>query len=352
MQPRVRLVLIATGGILGVYLAVCLLLGFFWSFEPEPFDPVATAHEHARAQGRQPVPGYTTTHTAIALTSLLLDKPGGLIVNDLTPPGLWLDNMPNFENGVVFQLRDLAVALRNDWSRSQSQSTEDPDLVEAQGRYFIDTESWILPAAEEEYSEGAQRLRRYLDGISDPAQPRRQFYARADNLADWLSLVEKRLGGLALRLSRSVAQKPAPVAAAASPAAAGVAAAEGEPAVAGTEPSALPAPRGSALPVAERTSWLERDDIFYEARGQAYALIHLLRAVEHDFADVLADKNARVSLAQIIAELEPALDTIWSPLILNGDGFGFVANHSLVMASYISRANAAIIQLRNLLERG
>ena len=63
-------------------------------------------------------------------------------------------------------------------------------------------------------------------------------------------------------------------------------------------------------------------------------------------------KNARVSLQQIIRELEPTQDTIWSPMIMNGSGFGLVANHSLVMASYISRANAAIIDLRTLLARG
>lgn len=39
-------------------------------------------------------------------------------------------------------------------------------------------------------------------------------------------------------------------------------------------------------------------------------------------------------------------------MILNGGGFGFLANHSLVMASYISRANAALIRLRDLLNRG
>jgi hypothetical protein len=39
-------------------------------------------------------------------------------------------------------------------------------------------------------------------------------------------------------------------------------------------------------------------------------------------------------------------------VILNGTGFGLVANHSLVMASYISRANAAVIDLRDLLEQG
>ena len=36
----------------------------------------------------------------------------------------------------------------------------------------------------------------------------------------------------------------------------------------------------------------------------------------------------------------------------DGNGFGFVANHSLVMASYISRATAAIIDMKDLLERG
>ena len=39
-------------------------------------------------------------------------------------------------------------------------------------------------------------------------------------------------------------------------------------------------------------------------------------------------------------------------MILNGNGFGFEANHSLVMASYIARANAAIADLRSLLAPG
>jgi len=38
--------------------------------------------------------------------------------------------------------------------------------------------------------------------------------------------------------------------------------------------------------------------------------------------------------------------------ILNGSGFALFANHSLVMASYIARANAALIDLRNLLQQG
>ena len=57
-------------------------------------------------------------------------------------------------------------------------------------------------------------------------------------------------------------------------------------------------------------------------------------------------------LTQIIRELEATQQTVWSPMILNGSGFGLVANHSLSMASYISRANAAVIDLRALLQQG
>ena len=77
-----------------------------------------------------------------------------------------------------------------------------------------------------------------------------------------------------------------------------------------------------------------------------------MKAIEIDFASVLEKKNARVSLQQIIRELEGTQRTVWSPVILNGNGFGMFANHSLVMASYISRANAALIDLRSLLEQG
>ncbi len=101
-----------------------------------------------------------------------------------------------------------------------------------------------------------------------------------------------------------------------------------------------------------KTDWMQLDNVFYEARGACWALLHFLHAMEMDFRPVLNDKNAMVSLRQIIRELESTQNTVWSPIILNGSGFGLVANHSLVMASYIARANAALINLRDLLSQG
>jgi hypothetical protein len=101
-----------------------------------------------------------------------------------------------------------------------------------------------------------------------------------------------------------------------------------------------------------KTPFLEIDNVFYEARGASWALLHILKAVEVDFRAILEKKNALVSLRQIIRELEGTQESIWSPMILNDSGFGLFANHSLVMASYVSRANAGISDLRALLTRG
>ena len=63
-------------------------------------------------------------------------------------------------------------------------------------------------------------------------------------------------------------------------------------------------------------------------------------------------KNATASLQQIIRELEATQRTIWSPIVLNGSDFGLFANYSLVMSSYVSRANSGVIELRELLSKG
>ena len=252
--------------------------------------------------------------------------------NDRFPPGLWLDNMPNWEYGVLIQSRDLARAMREVFSRSQSQSKEDPDLAIAEPNFNFNSNSWMLPASESEYRDGLRHMRAYFRRLSDPSAQGVQFYARADNLAYWLATVESRLGSLSQRLSASVGQRRL------------------NTDLAGDDSAvqSTPAPAEQVV----RTPWLEIDDVFYEARGTTWALIHFLRAVEVDFADVLEKKNALVSLQQIIRELEATQQTVWSPFILNGSGFGVLANHSLVMASYISRANAAIIDLRRLLSEG
>lgn len=313
------------------YFLVMIALSVHWSSEPE-MRPIAGTEIAADGTEKPYTTGVATTSAIIEVATMLLDKPGGYLTNDIAPPGVWLDNIPAWEYGVLVQVRDLARVMRESYSRSQSQSVEDPALKDAEAQFNFNRNSWVLPSTEDEYRRGIAYLEDYRRRLVDDNEQNAQFYARADNLRFWLGTVETRLGSLSQKLSASVGQRRL------------------NTDLAGDKGArqSTSTPREYEL----KTPWSEIDDVFYEARGAAWALVHFLRAAEKDFADVLADKNARVSFEQIIRELEGTQEPLRSPVILNGSGFGVLANHSLVMANYISRANAALIDLRELLSRG
>ena len=329
MSTRARILWI---GVPSALLVICAVMMFWLNYEPPLFNPTARATVHAQEHGHEIVTGYTTTTTLIETVDVLLNKRGGYMSNDILPPWVFLDNVPNWEFGVLTQVRDLSRAMRNDFSRSQTQSTEDPDLAVAEPLFHYDSERWFPPDTEGRYRKAAEATERYLTRLSSPTTPDAQFFARADNLTDWLSVVEKRLGSLSQRLSASVGQVRL-----------------------NTDLSGDPDARQStASPELQmvKTPWTQIDDVFYESRGHTWALVHFLKAMEVDFEGVLRKKNALVSFRQIIRELEATQEPLHSPMVLNGSQFGLFANHSLMLANYIARANAAIIDLRNLLQQG
>lgn len=285
--------------LVAVALALLLATGWYWSREPA-MPPVLTGG----------VPGESSATMLEALAITLLEKRGGFIANDALPPGMLLDDMPAFEAGALVHIRDFTRAMRRDFARSEAQSIEDPDLARAEARLNFDSDSWLVPSTESEYAEGIARLDSYRLRLLAP-QPEARFHARADNLARWLDDVSARLGGYSQRLAESVDRKSE-----------------------------------------RRTPWLDIDDVFYESRGYCWALLAQLRAAQVDFAPVLADRNAAATLAQVIRDLESTQATVWSPMILNGREYGLLANHSLVLAGYVSRASTGILQLRQQLERG
>ncbi len=331
------------GLLLVTYLIVVVILGVIWSQEPDTFD----LHQNAlnEATLKKPnlkdadlqdatilVPGYLITTTTIGVANTLLDKPGGYLSNDVMPPGVYLDNIPNWEYGVLVQLRDMVRTLRNDFSRAQSQSIEDKDLQVAEPQFNFDSESWILPSTEGEYQKGIDALRRYAARLADSNDRDGQFYVRVDNLREYLGTAIKRLGNIGQRLSASVGQV------------------RFNTNLAGDSSATQSTPTPPQLKV--KTPWLQLDDVFYEARGTTWAMLQFLKAIQIDFQRTLADKNAEVSLAQVIRELEDSQQVLWPRVVLNGTGFGVLANHSLVMSSYVGRANSALINLRDLLQQG
>src|SRR6185312_2136800 len=215
--------------------------------------------------------GATTTVTLIASVRTLLDKRGGYLSNVKLPPGVLLDNLPNWEFGSLTASRDLVRALRNDFSRSQTQSTEDKDLAEADPLLNSPNDRWLLPSSESQYRKAIRHLNGYLGRLGDSDASNAHFYARADNLADYLQLASSRLGSLSQRLSASVGQIRIGDVDASDPASA----------------STVVAPDGGRL---VKAPWTKIDDNFYEARGYTWTLLEQLKAFQRDFGPILRSK--------------------------------------------------------------
>lgn len=277
--------------------------------------------------------GYVFTNTLAHIAEVLLHKPGGYLSNDVAPPGVILDDIPSWEYGALVMLRDATSALRNHFARDQSQSAEDSDLAVAEPYFYFEHNSWALPSTEAEYQKGIEALHRYMRRLLHHGGnvKQAQFYSRADNLWQYTEVVIKRLGGLSTRLTANTSS-PTNLGP-------GLTAEERERAE----------KLGTPLP---KVNWWQIDNVFFEARGASWALLHILRAIKHDFSDILLDKRAMRTVDIMIRALEISLEPILSPVILNGDGYGLFANYCLTMANFIARANAAALDLRDIMNRG
>src|ERR1700759_2851282 len=196
----------AIGAILAVLIVFVLALMWWWSYEPDQFAGAARANQRAPAHNEPVVTGSVVTSTLMGGGEILLNKRGGYLSNDKLPPGVFMDNVPNWEFGVLTATRDLAREVRNRFSRSQSQSEEDVDLKEADPLFSSPNDRWLLPSSEGQYQKAIDHVDGYFVRLGKNDPNGAQFYARADSLADYLDTVSSRLGSLSQRLSASVGQ--------------------------------------------------------------------------------------------------------------------------------------------------
>jgi len=323
--------------IIGIFLFWLLILCpielVYDGQEPSGFDVYKVAMDMAKHNKEpKPVIGQVTTATMAHLIQVLLNKPGGFISNDKFPPTAFMDNMPAFELGAMKELRIVANVFRNNFSRSQTQSAEDKDLIDVDTLLTTNTDFWLFPSAESQYSKALKALEHYFDRLGDDNDQDAQFYARADNLAVFLDRIGIQLGGISQSLSANVGQERLNTDL------------DGDP----SAKKSTPTPASSYI----KTKWSKVDDEWWQARGKCWVILHILKAEEYDFASVLEDKHAVMSFKQIVRELEATQHKPSSSIVLNGSGLGYAANYSLYIGQHIAVANAAIIDIKDLLHKG
>lgn len=255
---------------------------------------------------------------------LIQDMADNWLPNDMFWPTAFLDNMPNFQLGVLEVVRYNARVLRDNLSRMRTTDRLDPNAEAAFTNLSNDPFKWWFPSAESKWKLAFQHLEAYNQNL---ASGKSHFYPRADNLIELLNQYLSLMGGANTRLVNAPRDLKAAVS------------------IEGQKEKAAP-----AQTVDIDIPWRQIDDNFYYAQGVAYALYESFRAIRVDFNEVLTDKNS-VTLVDKILEILGRC--YFEPLIVfNGDPDSIFANHSLNLSGIFNDARQKMNSLTVALMQG
>ena len=220
-------------------------------------------------------------------------------------PTAFLDNMPNFQRGMMRAISRFTLEMENQIGRLRGSSAIDSDLERATGLLQFPTDVWmfdfdqsLLPIqpADTQYDAAARALRNYNTRV---AQGLAVFETRPDALAITVERMASELGSRAALVDDHVS--------------------------------------GDSF-IIDFVS----DDIFYFNKGMAYASYLLLREMGRDFEGVIRGMGLTRVWQQALDSLREASQQ--KPLIvLNSSGANsFLANHLHLQGFYLKRA---ILQL-------
>lgn len=291
---KIRLGKILIGFVIPAVLIGYLAAGFLMGRKP-PLPQVASANG-------QPM-GHVTVSMVADLMQSQLDGLGGWLPNDLVgSPGYFLDNLPNFQMGVLQTVRHTSRVVRDNLSRQRTSDAVHQQTDLAYSSFANDPRRWVFPSAEGAFKRGIAALVQFRSELGGGAN----IYPRADNLIELLNIYISELGTVSTHLLE--AQE------------------------------------------SDKVGWLEVDDNFYYAQGVAHAMYGIMIAVQRDFQQVLSDKNATDITGLILQSLRASQFDPW--FITNGSKDGFLANHSNNLKVFLDDVRQKMKSLVSILDQG
>lgn len=230
------------------------------------------------------------------------------------PSGL-LDNMPNFQRGIMAALGRFSTELMDQLGRIRGSSQTDRDLEQARGFLNEQPNIWIWqpsvsfwPSATsaQKYRAGRDKLQSYNRRL---ASGQAVFERRADNLQALIDRIANDHGSDSAVIDQHMIEKA-----------------------------------GDLFDA-------RCDDIFFFNKGRLYANYLLLRELGNDFENVIRERglttawNGTVETFRIAAQLDP-----W--VVWNGypDGF-LIPNHLAAQGFYLLRARTQLREISAILLR-
>ncbi len=265
--------------------------------------------------GRSLVVPTGASHT-VAVTAALIEREVDInnwVSNDpLIFPSAWLDNMPNFQQGMFQALSRFAVELSDQIARVRGSSRIDPDLENAAGALRYPGDVWVFDfstfslreRSESQYRQAAASLLRFNERlVSGDAV----FERRSDNLLTTLDRFASDLGGSSALLFEFVETRA-----------------------------------GSFFD-------FQSDDVFYATKGRLYAYLILLQAMRLDFAEIIEERDLAPLWEEMVDSMRlAALLNPW--IVMNGTPDSMIRpNHLAAQGFLLLRARTQLREITNVL---
>ncbi|MGH6931096.1 MAG: DUF2333 family protein [Dongiaceae bacterium] len=256
---------------------------------------------------------------AVAMAAALIDREVGQHAwpgND--PwffPGYILDNMPNYQQGIIQALNRFALEMTDQVGRARGSSQADAGLAQARSLLSYRGDVWVWdfsvswwPTApsDQQYLAARDAL---LDYNRRLAAGSAVFDRRADNLQATLDRIGKDLGSASAALEQRVEQNS-----------------------------------GVLLD-------FEADDRFYRTKGELYGYALLLRELGQDFQPVLQERSLRKLWDEMLGNLSEAAGLRpW--VVINGAPDGqLLPSHLAAQGFFLLRARSQIYEITDVLQK-
>ncbi len=231
-------------------------------------------------------------------------------------PAAMLNNMPNFQIGLVKALGRFSFELEDQLGRERGSSAADPDLEIARARLQYEPTVWIFKPgtlwptapAEDQYRDGVAALKRYNARL---VAGNATFDARPDNLMAALDRIALDIGAMSAELDDRIDN------------------------------------RHKTLGLLD----FKADKVFYRVKGSSYAYFMVLQALKSDFSDVIVDRQTGRLYDEMLNELRLAASM--RPLVVNNGTLSGQAfpNHLANQGFHLLRARTKLREITDILRK-
>jgi Uncharacterized protein conserved in bacteria (DUF2333) len=296
----------------GSAVALLLLLGYYLA-GAVLLTHIDTNLSLRPAKSDLPANGSET----VAMMSTLLDREvngyGWKPNNPWIYPTALMDNMPNFQLGILASLRPAGLELRDSVARLRGAGGTDNDLEAVYTSISYAPDRWLIGSkapylgvsSESQYRDAIKGLRSYNARVGAGTAI---YERRVDTLVRLLDRLALSLGSASNDIDRRMQQ-----------------------------------PGGLFDSKA--------DDVFYRAKGQCYAAYLLLSAMRNDYSNIVRDRAVANLWVDMMDELQQA--AVLDPWIVSNGNSGdvLVQNHLAAQGVHLERARQRLREIAGILQQ-